>query len=508
MTTSAISNNHNESHHRSPSTTSFSQKRLSSSEFLNPQYIQPQSMPAKFTKGHTRSKSSVVETVNESLKKQLLQYISFKVVGLCIAWYTISSISNSLIKVVLTEFKYPVMITEIQFMLCAFFCLITNALVDILNFDDKNQNQINGHGIKFNLRDKMPKGSVPKLKTSKNFTNNPMLKIFNYTSLPHPTKSLFKVVLPMGTFQFVGHLSSHYATSQIPVSVVNIIKSLSPFLTVLIYRIFYKIKYSWVSYACLIPLVFGVGMVCLSGNNKNSKKSNVNQISNIEYINGLINSFFAMLIFVLQNVYAKNILTIEKQKTTLLPINESSSNNNNDFNLNKINNNYYSKDYPNGYNENAFEFNNIKDNNNTLEEKKDGKIDKLTILFYCSIIGFTFTLPVLVFTELPEFLFPSSSTSTLKSTLAPTLTEQISIPYEYIFLNGLTHFIQSQLAFHLLGTISSVSYSIASLLKRIVIIVVSIILFDKGCSMNQSIGVGLTCVGLYCWDRWGGKQVH
>ena len=69
-----------------------------------------------------------------------------------------------------------------------------------------------------------------------------------------PTRLIIQTTLPMGMFQFIGHITSHKATSLIPVSIVHTIKSLSPIITVLIYRFLFGKSYRMRTYVTLIPL--------------------------------------------------------------------------------------------------------------------------------------------------------------------------------------------------------------------------------------------------------------
>jgi len=71
---------------------------------------------------------------------------------------------------------------------------------------------------------------------------------------------------------------------------------------------------------------------------------------------------------------------------------------------------------------------------------------------------------------------------------------------EFIF-NGIFHFAQNILAFVLLSMISPVSYSIASLIKRVFVIAVAIVWFGNPTTPLQAFGIALTFVGLYLYDR-------
>lgn len=77
-----------------------------------------------------------------------------------------------------------------------------------------------------------------------------------------PTRLIIQTTLPMGMFQFIGHITSHKATSLIPVSIVHTIKSLSPIITVLIYRFLFGKSYRMRTYVTLIPLCCGIMLTC------------------------------------------------------------------------------------------------------------------------------------------------------------------------------------------------------------------------------------------------------
>ena len=71
---------------------------------------------------------------------------------------------------------------------------------------------------------------------------------------------------------------------------------------------------------------------------------------------------------------------------------------------------------------------------------------------------------------------------------------------EFLF-NGTFHFLQNIMAFILLSLVSPVTYSVASLVKRIFVIVVSIVWFGNATTPLQAAGIALTFLGLYLYDR-------
>jgi solute carrier family 35 protein E1 len=71
---------------------------------------------------------------------------------------------------------------------------------------------------------------------------------------------------------------------------------------------------------------------------------------------------------------------------------------------------------------------------------------------------------------------------------------------EYVF-NGTFHFGQNIIAFVLLSMVSPVTYSVASLIKRVFVVVIAIIWFQNPTTKIQGLGIALTFFGLYLYDR-------
>ncbi|WLF81565.1 hypothetical protein PVL30_005364 [Lodderomyces elongisporus] len=346
----------------------------------------------------------------------LIPPINFKICSLCFVWYFCSIISSNSIKLVLTNFKYPVTVTEIQFLLIAILSLIALWLSRLFRLN-------------------IPSEIFPSGKSVRQFVR--------------PTKEILSATLPMGGFQFVGHLTSHKATSLIPVSLVHTIKALSPIVTVLVFRFMFRKEYKMRTYLTLIPLVVGIMMTCYKPSNKSKIIPTGGDSMSSAYSTGLVFAFISMLIFVSQNIFAKDKLATPKEQPTVVPT-------------------------------------------TTVLNKQKKKLDNLTILFYCSLVGFTFTFPVYVTSELfsPKFSLAQLDTSILG----------------LILINGVSHFTQSILAFQILRLLSPIDYSIANILKRIFIILISFIWELKNFTTLQSFGLVTTLLGLYCYDRWGTQR--
>jgi len=253
-----------------------------------------------------------------------------------------------------------------------------------------------------------------------------------------PTKDAILTTLPLTFFQIGGHILSSDATSRIPVSLVHTIKGLSPLFTVLAYRFIFSIRYSWPTYLSLIPLTFGVAMACSTDLSGN-------------FI-GVTTALASAFLFVTQNIVSKKI-----------------------------------------FNEAA------------LAEQEGGgfrtkKPDKLNLLCYSSGLAFLFTAPIWLFSEGLGLLRDLLHDGTFDLSNKPGSVDHGRLILEYIF-NGTFHFGQSMVAFILLSMISPVTYSVASLIKRVFVIVFAIVWFGNSMSSIQAIGIGLTFLGLYLYDR-------
>lgn len=337
-----------------------------------------------------------------------------EVTFLCVLWYGFSIVLANSTKAILLQFLYPVTLTQFQFVLNLTLCVALFAA--LLAFPS---------AVKA-----FPVGLVPNLQ-SLNFSVKKFLT---------PSAIIISTTLPMGLFQFVGHITSHKATSMIPVSLVHTIKALSPITTVLIYRVLYRIRFKTITYVTLLPLMLGIMLTCYRP---------MGSLKTTGYVSGLVYASISMLIFVLQNIFAKKRLTTKEddgmQQGPELP---------------------------------------------THTNKKSKKLDKLTILLFCSVIGFVVTMPVYIISEFRNDVFSLSAVTPYLMFL--------------VVLNGVLHFLQSLLAFLLLGSISPVNYSIVNIMKRIAVIGFAFV-WESSFSFNgaQAYGIVLTALGLYCYDRWG-----
>ncbi|KAF9269102.1 TPT-domain-containing protein [Marasmius fiardii PR-910] len=123
------------------------------------------------------------------------------------------------------------------------------------------------------------------------------------------------------------------------------------------------------------------------------------------------------------------------------------------------------------------------------------KLDKINLLFYCSSMAFLLMIPVWMFYDLPVFL--SSSTHVAHPSHGHTTPHSVTY---YFVMNGTVHFAQNIIAFVILSSTSPVTYSIASLIKRVAVICIAIVWFKQTVHPIQAFGIVLTFAGLYMYN--------
>ena len=362
---------------------------------------------------------------------------------LCFLWYVTSSISSNLAKAILRRFTHPVGLTELQFLVSAIVCL---TFACVVNFFRKNELR---HTSIASTLNSFPPGILP-IYLNGNFQESIVDRFLK------PNRLVLMTTFPLGIFQFVGHITSHKATSLVSISLVHSIKSLSPIITVAYYAIIEKKKYNPLTYYTLGLLISGVMITCWSSHSHQNK--NNNSSSGGILLLGIFYSFISTIIFVTQNIFAKGVLSVKLQKNGLL----SSLNNDNDDNKSK-------------------------ERSHSEKYMSTNQIDKITILFYCSCMGMLLTLAPFLTNEL-------WNGSSLRKDMTMTV-------FLLTVFHGITHFIQAMLAFQLIGLLSTVNYSVANIMKRIVIISVAIIC-EAHLSFLQFAGLLFTVMGLYGYDKW------
>ncbi|KAG8959731.1 suppressor of loss of ypt1 [Tulasnella sp. 419] len=123
------------------------------------------------------------------------------------------------------------------------------------------------------------------------------------------------------------------------------------------------------------------------------------------------------------------------------------------------------------------------------------KLDKLNLLFYSSGLAFLLMIPVWLWSDFSR-LWDHDHHAALKSAKAPAH----GVLY-YFFLNGTVHWAQNIIAFAILSITSPVTYSIASLVKRIAVICIAIVWFNQAVHGIQALGICLTFFGLWMYNN-------
>lgn len=462
---------------------------------------------------------------------RVLPSVSIKTIITCLLWYAVSTTTSQLTKRILTELPYPLFLSQCQFLVGATLSFAT--IIMCRNVP--------------HVSERFPPGSVPDYNTNSQpiFSFRMLLKIF-----------------PLGLFQFVGKFFSLTATSLIPLATVSSIKSLSPLIVVFGYRVVYNVIFPVVTYVSLIPLLLGVILIILSDSIRNSH-SHTNSLTseygefNPQHLTGIFMCLMSTVVFAAQNIYGKQLITWDSMDEKVrnpvslvlhtdtrpstpdpeieLKLQHSKTNGDSfsdrnrlsipiktnmgtlpfstsDLTLDEIkecrlytpplqpqtsSSAQYTRavlnSYTNAYNPFAFIV-------NKFELDKIAKPDKISIILYTSLIGFSFSIGGYLCNEYPH-MYQHSIFNKLLS---------------LILLDSLSHYGQTLLALHLLGSIPALSYSIASMMKRIILILMSIILmvnrdptnsYFGRVTMEQFIGITLIGIGLYSYDRWGSRTL-
>ncbi|BGP07627.1 hypothetical protein JCM10049v2_003467 [Rhodotorula toruloides] len=264
-----------------------------------------------------------------------------------------------------------------------------------------------------------------------------------------PSRHMFHGTFMMSLFQIAGHVFSSMAIARVPVSTVHTIKALSPLFTVLSYAALFGVRYSSATYVALLPLTIGVMLAC-------SFDLRANAV-------GFLCALGSTFIFVAQNIFSKKLLPKENAAVS-------------------------------------------------AEEKSQGvgtgsgasgggagghaKLDKLDLLFYSSGMAFILMIPIWLYSDASALFFGPATAATNAQQPASSTSELVF----FFFANGTVHFAQNLLAFSLLARTSPVTYSIASLVKRIAVICIAIVWSGQHVSFVQAVGMTSTFVGLWMYN--------
>lgn len=125
------------------------------------------------------------------------------------------------------------------------------------------------------------------------------------------------------------------------------------------------------------------------------------------------------------------------------------------------------------------------------------KLDKLNLLFYSSSMAFLLMIPIWMYYDLPVFL-AADTTHVAHPTHGHATPHSVTY---YFIANGTVHFAQNIIAFVILASTSPVTYSIASLIKRVAVICIAIVWFAQPVHPVQAFGIAMTFGGLYMYNN-------
>ena len=206
----------------------------------------------------------------------------------------------------------------------------------------------------------------------------------------------------------------------------------------------FSVPYSPSTYLSLLPLTLGVMLACsfeLSAN-----------------VFGLIYALGSTIVFVSSNIFIKRFHFQESSAAELISTATNGSTTNGHVSVKGM----------------------------FKAPLENEKLDKLNILFYSSGMAFVLMIPIWLYNEgggiVWRYLFHGTSSS-LENNAASTMALTLLAVF-----NGTVHFGQNIIAFSLLSVASPVAYSIAGLVKRIFVIVFSIIWFGQQTTLVQASG--------------------
>ncbi|XP_043663199.1 solute carrier family 35 member E1 homolog [Vespula pensylvanica] len=166
---------------------------------------------------------------------------------LCLLWYAVSSSSNVVGKMVLSDFPYPLTVTMVQL-------------------------------------------------TSITVYSGPFFNLWGVRKSPSNISwgYYLRLIVPLALGKFLANVFSHVSIWKVPVSYAHTVKATMPLFTVILSRIILREKQTWRVYLSLVPIVGGVAIATLT-------ELSFNMI-------GLISALASTMAFSLQNIYSKKVL--------------------------------------------------------------------------------------------------------------------------------------------------------------------------------------------------------
>ncbi|PVU91664.1 hypothetical protein BB559_004043 [Furculomyces boomerangus] len=245
-----------------------------------------------------------------------------------------------------------------------------------------------------------------------------------------------KKVAVISTNQVVGHIIGSIAVSYAPVSLVHTIKGITPLFTIIACRVLFNTVYSKRVYISLVPLIVGIGLTSFKADG----------LTTIGFMFCLMSSLTCAIGGIV-NKYVINTLSSPKTPSTSA---------------------------------------------------------KYKVMYHASIVSIIFVFPIWIWSE-GHILFPQitqAAFDTLKNN-GDTSIEIKKHNWSYLLilfiLNNIFCTCQAFSAISIISIATPVTFSIASLLKRIFVIIAAIVWFKQKISSLQAFGIVIFMVGLFMY---------
>ena len=132
-----------------------------------------------------------------------------------------------------------------------------------------------------------------------------------------------------------------------------------------------------------------------------------------------------------------------------------------------------------------------------LESDKSKNMDSANVYAVMNIMAFLFTVPMVVVSELP----------TLKETWDHATEKHGSTAVvTNIVLSGIFFYIYNEFAFAFTGEVGAVTSSVLNTAKRVIIIVVSAIIFSESMERNTVVGSAIAILGTFAYSLTASKK--
>lgn len=126
-----------------------------------------------------------------------------------------------------------------------------------------------------------------------------------------------------------------------------------------------------------------------------------------------------------------------------------------------------------------------------MKKEKSKNMDSANVYAIMNILSFLWTVPMVIFSELPT-LRAEWETAVEAHGATPLMTN--------IALSGFFFYIYNEFAFAFTSQVGSVTSSVLNTAKRVIIIVVSAVIFQEGMSRNKVIGSAIAIAGTFLYS--------